>query len=307
MLSRFLSRRTLLAGVGLAAGSALAIEPFARPGQPRFRLGLAAYSFRQFFEWNLGREQAAPNPEAKRLTPASFIDLAADLGCDAAELTSYYFPPNADMAALRDLRRHAFLRGIAISGGAVGNSFTRPRGPELDAEIAAVNAWIDKTAALGAPHLRVFAGNVPAGGTLDEARRSCIAALEACAEHAGRAGVMLGLENHGGIVADADGLLDIVEAVKSPWLGVNLDTGNFQVADPYAELARCVPYAVNVQYKAEIARAVGGPKEPADAARIMHLLRDGGYQGVVTLEYEMAADPFAAVPEHLRRLRDLIG
>jgi sugar phosphate isomerase/epimerase len=166
----------------------------------------------------------------------------------------------------------------------VGNSFTKPRGPELDAEIAAVNAWIDKTAALGAPHLRVFAGNVPAGGTLDEARRSCIAALEACAEHAGRAGVMLGLENHGGIVADADGLLDIVEAVKSSWLGVNLDTG-----------------------KAEIARAVGGPKEPADAARIVHLLRDGGYQGVVTLEYEMAADPFAAVPEHLRRLRDLIG
>lgn len=142
MLSRFLSRRTFLAGVGLTAGSALAIEPFARPGQPRFRLGLAAYSFRQFFEWNRGREQAAPNPEAKRLTPASFVDLAA-------ELTSYYFPPTADMAALRDLRRHAFLRGIAISGSAVGNSFTRPRGPELGAEIAAVDAWIGKTTADG--------------------------------------------------------------------------------------------------------------------------------------------------------------
>ena len=56
-----------------------------------------------------------------------------------------------------------------------------------------------------------------------------------------------------------------------------------------------------------LARAVGGPKEPADAARIVQLLRDGGYQGFITLEYEMATDPFAAVPEHLRRLRDLIG
>lgn len=307
MPSHLASRRTFLAGVGFAAGSALAVEPIARPGQPRFRLGLAAYSFRQFFEWNRGREQAAPDPGAKRLTPESFVDLAADLGCDAAELTSYYFPPTTDMAALRDLRRHAFLRGIAISGSAVGNSFTKPRGPELDAEIAAVNAWIDKTAALGAPHLRVFAGTVPAGGTLDEARRSCIAALEACAEHAGQAGVMLGLENHGGIVADADGLLAIVEGVKSPWLGVNLDTGNFQVADPYAELARCVPYAVNVQYKAEIARVPEGPREPTDAARVVQLLRAGGYQGFVTLEYELAADPFAAVPDHLRRLRDLMG
>jgi sugar phosphate isomerase/epimerase len=207
---------------------------------------------------------------------------------------------------MRALRRHAFLRGIAISGSAVGNVFTKPRGPELDAQIAAVSSWIDKTAALGAPHLRVFAGPLPADGTLDEARRSCIAALEACAEQAGRAGVMLGLENHGGIVGTADGLLAIVAAVKSPWLGVNLDTGNFHVADPYAELARCIPYAVNVQHKVEVQRAEGGPKEPADAARVVKLLRDGGYQGFVTLEYEAAADPFVAVPAHLRELRDLL-
>ena len=301
------SRRSFLAGLGFAAGSALAVEPFARSGRPRFHLGLAAYSFRQFFEWNRGKEQPAPGAGAKRLTPESFVDLAADLGCDAAELTSYFFSPAATADDMRALRRHAFLRGIAISGSAVGNTFTKPRGPELDAEIAAVNVWIDKTAALGAPHLRVFAGAVPAGGTLDEARRSCLAALEACADHAGRAGVMLGLENHGGIVDTADGLLAIVQAVKSPWLGVNLDTGNFHVADPYAELARCVPYAVNVQYKAEIQRVPGGPKEPADAARVVKLLRDGGYQGSVTLEYEMAEDPFTAVPGHLRALRELLG
>lgn len=302
-----LSRRWFLAGVSLTAAPALAIEPFARSGCSRLQLGLAAYSFRQFFRWNRGKEQPAPAGPTKQLTPASFIDLAADFGCDAAELTSYYFPPADGDADFRALRRHAFLRGIAISGSAVGNSFTAPRGPALDAQVAAVNDWIDKTAALAAPHLRVFAGAVPAGGTLDEARRSCIAALEACAEHAGRAGVMLGLENHGGIVADADGLLAIVQAVKSPWLGVNLDTGNFHVADPYAELARCVPYAVNVQYKVEISRTPGGPKEPADAARIVKLLRDGGYQGCLTLEYEAADDPFAAVPRHLGELRDLIG
>ena len=79
------------------------------------------------------------------------------------------------------------------------------------------------------------------------------------------------------------------------------------MADPYAELARCVPYAVNVQYKGEIQRAPGGPKEPADAARVVKLLRDGGYQGFMTLEYEMAEDPFTAVPGHLRTLRELIG
>jgi sugar phosphate isomerase/epimerase len=301
------TRRTFLAAAGLAAAPALGVEPFARPGAARFRLGLAAYSFRQFFRWNRGKEQPPAADPARRLTPESFLDLAADLDCDAAELTSYFFAPGATADAMRELRRRAFLRGLVISGSAVGNRFTLPPGPELDAEITATKEWIDKTAALGAPHLRVFAGELPAGGTLADARRSCIAALEACAEHAGRVGVMLGLENHGGIVASADGLLEIVRAVKSPWLGVNLDTGNFRVADPYAEIARCVPYAVNVQHKVEVQRAADGPKEPADAARVVRLLRDGGYQGFVTLEYEAAEDAFTAVPRHLEALRELLA
>lgn len=119
---------------------------------------------------------------------------------------------------------------------------------------------------------------------------------------------MLGLENHGGIVATADGLLKLVEAVKSPWLGVNLDSGNFRTADPYADLARCAPYAVNVQYKVEIQRGSReAPKEPADAARVVRILRDAGYQGFLTLEYEAAEDPFEAVPRHLDELREACG
>jgi len=95
--------------------------------------------------------------------------------------------------------------------------------------------------------------------------------------------------------------------VRSPWFGVNLDTGNFHTADPYAELARCVPYAVNVQYKVEMRRGEKSPPEPADAARVVKLLQDGGYHGFLTLEYEAAEDPFVAVPRHLAELRRLIA
>jgi sugar phosphate isomerase/epimerase len=310
------SRRRLLGGaavaacqVGIGGGGALdagAIEPFVRAGTPRLRLGLAAYGFRQFFRWLRGKPQR-PADEMRALTIGSFIDLAADLGCDGAELTSYFFDPATTDTDLLSLRRQAFLRGVAIGGTAVGNNFVRPHGPELDAEIAMVKAWIDRSALLGAPHLRVFAGPVAKGLPAEEARANCIAALEACCEHAATRGVMLGLENHGGIVATADGLLDIVKAVRSPWLGVNLDTGNFHSADPYADLARCVPYAVNVQYKVEVRHGAKGPKEPADVARVVRLLRDGGYQGFVALEYEAAENPYDAVPRHLEELRSLIA
>ena len=133
-------------------------------------------------------------------------------------------------------RRHAFLRGVAVSGTSVGNVFTLPRGEARDREIASVKSWIHSAAVLGAPHIRVFAGNVQKGQSPDEAQRLCIEALEECCAFAATQGIFLGLENHGGIVAEPEGLLAIVRAVQSPWLGVNLDTGNFHSADPYAEL-----------------------------------------------------------------------
>lgn len=297
------SRRTFLAATALAFSvpGARGIEPFVRPQPARLRLSLAAYSFRDHF---VDQPGGKPGPRAanRPLDMRGFIDYCATHGCEGAELTSYYFPRDITDSQLLDLRRHAFLRGVSISGTAVGNSFTHPAGERRDREIALVKAWIEKARVLGAPHIRVFAGNAE-GQPVAVARRQCIEALEECAESAGRAGVFLGVENHGGIVAEADALLDIVRAVRSPWVGINLDTGNFHSANPYADLARCAPYAVNVQVKVELRRQ-GAAAEPTDLSRIVALLRESAYQGWVVLEYEAAEDPHVAVPRHLRELAD---
>src|SRR5262249_54268835 len=147
-----------------------------------------------------------------------------------------------------------------------------PKGEERAKQIEMVKRWVDYSQALGAPHIRVFAG---AKGKLDvaEAKKLCIAGLEECCDYAGKKGIFLGLENHGGIVAEAADLLEIVRAVQSSWLGVNLDTGNFETDDPYADLAKCAPYAVNVQWKAEIQRR-GQKKETADLTRLVRILRE---------------------------------
>ena len=100
--------------------------------------------------------------------------------------------------------------------------------------------------------------------------------------------------------------LDIVRDVQSPWLGINLDSGNFHTPDPYKDFAECVPYALNVQLKAELDI---GPKkkQPADLKRHAQILRDGGYQGWVALEYEAAEDSAVAVPRYLAELKALFG
>ena len=107
-------------------------------------------------------------------------------------------------------------------------------------------------------------------------------------------------------MAEADDLLEIVRAVKSPWVGINLDTGNFHTADPWGDLAKCAPYAVNVQYKGFI-HARNARQEMADPARTAKLLRDAGYSGWVALEYELPEDPWKKVPVMLTELRAQMG
>jgi len=187
----------------------------------------------------------------------------------------------------------------------VGNTFTLPKVEERAAQIASVKKWVDYAAIMGAPHIRIFAGSAQ-GVSKDEAKKLSIAAIEECADYAGQKGIFLGLENHGGIVATPEEVLEIIRAVKSPWFGVNLDTGNFQTDDPYQSLAQCAPYAVNVQIKSEIHRR-GQKNELADLARLAKILRDANYQGYVALEYEAAEDPWTAVPGLLKRLKELFA
>ncbi len=73
--------------------------------------------------------------------------------------------------------------------------------------------------------------------------------------------------------------MTLVKAVDAPNLGVNLDTGNFHSQDPYADMARLAPYAINVQVKTEISRE-GKKEEEADLARVVSLLREDPLLGV---------------------------
>jgi sugar phosphate isomerase/epimerase len=203
------------------------------------------------------------------------------------------------------LRRRAFLQGLTVSGTAIGNTFTHPPGPKRDEQMAYTKQWIDRAVALGAPTIRIFAGDVQKGTTEAQARQWCLEAIrEACAYAAPR-GVILALENHGGIVTTADQLLSIVKEVDSEWFGVNWDSGNFRSADAYAELAAIAPYAVTAQIKAKIGSPDGS--KPADWKRVIGILRDRGYRGWVALEYEEEEDAKTAVPRLLGELADLAG
>jgi sugar phosphate isomerase/epimerase len=306
-----LSRRAWLARTAFAGAAAVSLsnarpfgaeETLTRTGQSRMKLSLAAYSFRDFFKDDKNRRDA---PTGKTIDMFDFVDFCAEHHCDGAEVTSYYFPKDTDTAYLLRLKRHAFLRGVALSGSAVGNTFTFPAGADRERELALVKRWVDYCVILGAPHIRVFAGGIQKGDTAEKAIENSIETMRRACAYAAEHGVFLGLENHGGIVAEPGPVLQIVKEVNSPWLGINLDSGNFQTEDPYADFAKCAPYAVNVQIKTEV-HPKGKGTQRADLKRFIEILRDAKYQGYVALEFEEKADPWQTVPGVLDELHKLI-
>lgn len=297
-------RGALTAGAlaaGLHAPPAAAAEPLARTGASHMKLSLAAYSFNR----QLPRRPTAAQRAEAAMTLEDFIDFCAELNLDGTELTSYYFPEDITNAYLMSLKGQAFRLGLDISGTAIGNDFCLPPGRARDQQLADTRAWIDHSAALGAPVIRIFAGKAKPGMSEAEARDLCVAGIDESLEYAATKGVFLALENHGGITATAEQLLRIVKQVKaSPWFGVTFDSGNFTSEDPYAELALIAPYTLNAQIKVMMRHE--GTRTRADFPRIIDILRGAGYRGYVTLEYEEEADPREAIPPLIDELRALI-
>ena len=290
----FLTASAALAAAGLMAMPAAAIEPFARPQPGPMKLSLSAYSFRDELTGKRG----------DGMTLFDLVDFCRERNVPGVELTSYYFPDGFDEPYLRRLARHCHTQGVSISGGAIRNDFCVPD-EKQPAELDAVKRWIDAYAVLGAPVIRIFAGKVPKGDSVEAATQRCIRGTQAACDYAATKGVMLALENHGGITATPDSMLPIVRGVQSPAFGVNFDSGNFRTDAPYDDLAKIAPYAINAQIKVAM-----GPREAeyeTDLPRVVQILREAGYAGWVALEYEEGGDTVAQVKRYLEALRPLLA
>ena len=294
-----LSRRQFLGAtaIGISGGFhprlATAIDPIKRPSnKPDLKLSLAAYSFNK-------------DLRAKAMTLFDFIDLAATLPLDAVELTSYYWAEPESDAYLEKLKGYAAAKKLAVSGVPVGNNFCMKDAAERRKQVESVKAWTRRAAKIGAQTVRIFAGNQPKGDTLEECQKRVVTAVEECCDAAEKAGVLLALENHHGITETPEQLLALVKPVKSKALGVNVDTGNFRTADPYADIAKITKRAVSVQVKTEV--IAGGKREEADLERLIGIFRKAGYSGFVALEYEAKEEPRDAVPRYVEKLKKLLA
>ena len=225
-------------------------------------------------------------------------------------------------AYLLKLKRHAFLNGIDLICLSTHQSFVNPKPEEVDKNVEHTRKCIEIAYQLGIPSIRINTGRwnrvdfdtlmaqrgmedpLP-GYTEEDGFKWCIDGIQRCLAKAEECGVILALENHWGLARTPEGLLRIINALPSPWLGVLMDTGNF-LENPYEKLVAIAPKTVFVQ-----AKTYPGGGEwytlDLDYPRIARILADVGYSGWVSLEMEGKEAAGTAVPKSIAQLRKAFG
>lgn len=313
----FLKRAAVLpaaAAAGLPfANTSGAVAPIKRVGGTCLKTSLNAFSFLELLNVHMRDARAG-------LDLFQLCDFCAQQEFDAVDLTGYFFPgyPNIpDDGYLFALKRHAHKLGLAISGTGVRNHFTTADKAVRDADIQHIKEWVVVAAKLGAPVLRVFVDSQPphrswpqaAGGAAREAVEAWIAeAVRACAWHAQKFGVIIGVQNHGDFITTGAEHLSLLKRVEHEWCGAIVDTGKYLSPDPYVDIAFMAPYAVNWQIKESPFGAADKPR--TDMLRLLTIIRGSGYRGYLPIETLAMGrkdyDPFDVVPKLLAELRDAV-
>lgn len=276
----------------------------AKKAAANIQLALNAYSFNDMLT---GKGQPNNKPT---LTLLELIDWCAAENIPALDVTGYYFPGYPGVPTdeyIYTLKNKAFRLGVEISGTGIKNNFASPDPAARAADVERAKKWIIVAEKLGAPVLRLFAGEIPKGyeNKWDEVAGWMIACYKECAAFGAQHGVIIGIQNHGDMLKTAEQCIKVVKAVNSPWAGLILDTGNFKVEDPYKDIAAVIPYTVNWQVK-ESVFGLGSPI-PTDLNRLMKILKDSGYRGYIPVETlavkDKPYDPFALVSAYMKDLK----
>lgn len=262
----------------------------------RFRLSLNAYSFNDMLM-------------KKKISKDELLEFCANTGFDAVDMTGYYFssyPETPSDAEIFDFKRKAHALGIEISGTGVRNEFSYSDSNALAKEIDTVLRWIEVAAKMGAPVLRIFTAKQYSTG--DERKRvndRILFALNKCLEKAAAHGIILGIQNHNDFLRTADECHALIGAINSPWLGLVVDTGNFIATDPYEEIRKSLPLAVNWQVKEKL--LINGVQTRMDLKRLCSIIQSSNYKGNIPIETLGMNDPLNEVPVFYDKVKKHLG
>lgn len=275
------------------------------------KIGSSTYSFKRF---------TGTTPEEADRTVLSIIEEAPKYGLTGLELLAVQLE-STDKKYLGEIKRRAVLNGLDLYALSVHNNFVHPDAEARREEVRKVREWIRVGAHLGAGIIRLFGGRwntvdfnqlmkqegledpLP-GYKYEDAVDWNIECFSELVDEALDLGVILTVENHWGITYSAQGVLDIVRAIDSPAFQVIMDCGNFRV-NTYEQLSELAPHTVLVHVKSYQGGGIYYDLD-IDYTKIIRMLKEHGYRGYLSLEFEGRMAPSVAIPAQVQLMEALV-
>ncbi|WP_340318076.1 sugar phosphate isomerase/epimerase family protein [Rhizorhabdus argentea] len=255
-----------------------------------------------------------------------FGQIAHDqLGVQAIELCQLQFDAQAETEARIDELRGALDRtGVKVLTMPidVGDLTTESDAFRAD-DVARIERWFEIAHRLGADYVRVNAG-APVGGA-GQASKGAVGALQRLSDRAKTLGMILLVENHGGLSSDPNFMLQLLDQVGHDRLGLLLDLGNFEplisishgrfagneppsagidMSRLYESVEQLAPVASLVHAKAIDPASDGSPL--LDLPKALGIVAASGYAGSVSVEWEgQLGDPWEQTAATLATVRSI--
>ncbi len=240
---------------------------------------------------------------SERWSCLDFARVVKSLGVDGIDFHAELLGDSG--TAIKRVRNALDGSGLALASLSLSNDFNRQTPEEQREEVKTAIQWVRIAGRLGAPVSRIFGGSIGErgdGGSRDAVLRKVTDALGEVALEAAQVGVVLALENHGGLPCTGEEQARIIEAIGSPFLRATVDVGNYLQCgqEGHVGTQAAARHAAYVHFK-DYKRS-GAALEPCapgqgvvDHERCLRVLEAAGYAGFIALEYEGVEEERAAV------------
>ena len=263
--------------------------------------------------------------KAEGWTPLRLAEEVAALGVEGVDFHAGLLGGADAVAVAPEQIRSAIAKtGRRLSGLSLSNNFNQADPHELRTQIETVKQWIGVGADLAAPVMRIFGGHLKDRydpQACGEARQHVLDALREVVEVAEDRGVVLALENHGGMPCTGEEQVAVIQEVGSEHLRATVDVGNYMSCGQEGHIGTQIaaPFAAYVHFK-DFHKVIderalwGWQARPAtvgqgdvDLPACLAALKAAGFDGFVALEYEGTDDEALGVPQSVEFMNDVMA
>ena len=195
--------------------------------------------------------------------------------------------------------------GLTLASLSMSNDFNQEDAQQMRQQVDSVRQWIAVAAELNVPVSRIFGGHIERQDRFDDdvkasGRQRILDGLGQVVSEAEKYGVVLALENHGGLPCLAAEQVEVIEQINSPYLKATVDVGNYLVGGQEGQVGTAIAakHAAYVHFKDykkvpdnslpwgwTIGHCNVGDGE-IDLPACVKALDQAGYHGFAALEFE---------------------